>query len=169
MTSLDQCPRSCTSFPAMPVIVVGADTEAGRVVLEALLEPGREVRAFVSDAKVAVELRALGAKVALGDVSDDTHIEGAATNCFSAVLITQAASDGRERAFATSPEKVLEGWARAVAAVAVTRVIWVGTGELPDTKTPETATVDPNDPNLAARVAELDNAREIAKGPSESA
>ena len=63
----------------MPVIVVGADTEPGRVVLQALLEPGREVRAFVSDEKVAEQLRALGVKVALGDVSDDSHLEGAAT------------------------------------------------------------------------------------------
>ena len=144
----------------MPVIVVGADTEPGRVVLEALLEPGREVRAFVSDEKVAEQLRALGVKVALGDVSDDSHLEGAATNCFSAVLITQAASDGRERSFATSSASVLEGWARAVAAVGVTRVIWVGSGDLPQAKTRETATVDPNDPDLAKKVMALDDAEE---------
>ena len=152
----------------MPVIVVGADTEAGRNVVEALLDPDREVRAFVSDPNVAAQLRAQGVKVAIGDVSDDTHIEGAATNCFSAVLMTEAASDDRERAFSTGPEKVLEGWARAVAAVGVTRVIWVGSGELPHTKTPEMATVDPDDPNLAARVAFLDDAQEIAKGSSGS-
>ena len=93
----------------MPVIVVGADTEPGRVVLQALLEPGREVRAFVSDEKVAEQLRALGVKVALGDVSDDSHLEGAATNCFSAVLITQASSDGRERSFATSSVERIGG------------------------------------------------------------
>ena len=150
----------------MPVIVVGADTESGRSVVDALLEPGREIRAFVSDERVAAQLRALGVKVAIGDVSDDTHIEGAATNCFSAVLMTEAASDDRERAFATTPEKVLEGWARAVAAVAVTRVIWVGSGELPHTKTPEMARVDPNDPDLAIKVAEIDDAQEIVKRSS---
>ena len=148
----------------MPVIVVGADTAAGRNVVEALLEPDREVRAFVSDATVAAQLRAQGVKVAIGDVSDDTHVEVASTNCFSAVLMTSAASDDRERAFATSPEKVLEGWARAVAAVGVTRVIWVGSGELPHVKTPESTAVDPNDPDLAMKVAELDDAQEIAKG-----
>ncbi len=60
----------------MPVIVVGADTPQGRAVVEGLVEPGREVRAFVSDPIVGAELRDMGVKVALGDVSDDSHIQG---------------------------------------------------------------------------------------------
>ncbi len=147
----------------MPVIVVGADTPDGRRIIDALAGPSREVRAFVSDENVAAELRAQGVKVALGDVSDDSHVEGAATNCFSAVLIAEAASDDRERAFATSPEQVLSGWARAAAASSVTRVIWVDKGKPPATKTPETATVDPNDPDLAAKIVELDDAQEVRK------
>jgi uncharacterized protein YbjT (DUF2867 family) len=88
--------------PGMPVIVVGADTSQGRAVVEGLLEPGREVRAFVSDPDAGAELRELGVKVALGDVSDDSHVQGACTNCFTAVLVTEAARDGRERSFASS-------------------------------------------------------------------
>src|SRR3970040_1949209 len=44
-------------FGVMPVIVVGADTEQGRAVIEGLIEPGREVRAFVTDVDAAAELR----------------------------------------------------------------------------------------------------------------
>ena len=93
--------------PIMPVIVVGADTPKGRAVIEGLVEPGREVRAFVSDPDAGAELRELGVKVALGDVSDDSHVQGACTNCFTAVLMTEAAFDGRERSFATSESQVL--------------------------------------------------------------
>ena len=96
-----------------------------------LVEPGREVRAFVSDPAIGAELRALGVKVALGDVSDDSHVQGSCTNCFTAVLITEAARDGRARSFATNEEQVLEGWAAAAAASGVTRVIWVHDGAPP--------------------------------------
>ena len=74
----------------MPVIVVGADTSKGRAVVEELVAPGREVRAFVSDPGAGAELRELGVKVALGDVSDDSHVQGACMNCFTAVLITDS-------------------------------------------------------------------------------
>ena len=84
----------------MPVIVVGADTPQGRAVVEGLVEPGREVRAFVSDPIVGAELREMGVKVALGDVSDDSHIQGACTNCFTAVLIKRRRAISRERSFA---------------------------------------------------------------------
>jgi nucleoside-diphosphate-sugar epimerase len=143
----------------MPVIVVGADTPKGRAVVEELVEPGREVRAFVSDPDTGAELRALGVKVALGDVSDDSHVQGACMNCFTAVLITEAARDGRERSFATSEVKVLEGWAAAAAASGVTRVIWVHDGEPPRVEVREVRTVSPDHPDLVAEVAALDDAR----------
>ena len=144
----------------MPVIVVGADTFSGRAIIDSLYDPDREIRAFVSDVDVAQELKASGIKVALGDVSDDSHVEAAATACFSAVLIAEAASDDRERAFATEPDGVLDGWARAVAASKVTRVIWVGL-EPPEAEVAETAVVDPDDPELAEKVTALDDAASI--------
>jgi nucleoside-diphosphate-sugar epimerase len=144
----------------MPVIVVGADTAIGMEVIHGLLEPGREVRAFVSDPEVATSLRAVGVKVALGDVSDDSHVQGAATNCFSAVLVAAAAHDDRERSFARTPEEVLAGWAKAVAASRVRRTIWIG-DEVPDVGTPERAIVSPSVKDLVERVVSLDDAATI--------
>ena len=54
----------------MPVIVVGADTEVGRAAVDALLPDAAEVRAFVTDPKAIDPLKALGVKVAVGDVID---------------------------------------------------------------------------------------------------
>ena len=145
----------------MPVIVVGADTTQGRAVVEGLIAPGREVRAFVSDIGAATELRQAGVKVALGDVSDDSHVEGAAMNCFTAVLITEAARDDRERSFATSEEQVLRGWASATSASGVTRVIWVHDGEAPRVEVREVRTVSPDHPDLVEEVVALDDARTL--------
>jgi uncharacterized protein YbjT (DUF2867 family) len=141
----------------VPVIVVGADTRSGRSIIEALLEPDREVRAFVSDVGVADELKRLGAKVALGDVSDPSHVGGACTRCFSAVLVTEAAFDQRERSFAQTPNAVLRGWVDAVLEAQVRRVIWVGEGALPTPGT-EAAVVGADVDELAATVAALDDA-----------
>jgi nucleoside-diphosphate-sugar epimerase len=145
----------------MPVIVVGADTEAGAAILDRLHSPGREVRAFVSDEAEAARLREMGYKVAVGDVSDSSHVEGASTRCFSAVLIAQAADDGRERSFADDPDQVMRGWAAAVANSKVRRVIWVSKPPVPETGAPEVAVVDPADPRLADRVYELDDAETL--------
>jgi uncharacterized protein YbjT (DUF2867 family) len=145
----------------MPVIVVGADTEEGRAIIDGLLEPHREVRAFVSDIGVASDLKRSGVKVALGDVSDDSHLQVAAMNCFTAVLVTEAARDDRERSFASTEERVLEGWAKAVTVSSVTRVIWVHDGEVPATGTREATTVSPSHPELVAKVVALDNARTL--------
>lgn len=150
----------------MPVIVIGADTRAGRAILRRLHDPHRELRAFVSNEVVAGELKGEGVKVALGDVSDESHIEGASLRCFSAVLIAEAASDDRDRAFAETAEDVLAGWARAVARSKVQRVIWVTDAEPPGTAIEEVATVDPADPDLADRVAELDDAQTIMRPPA---
>ncbi len=145
----------------MPVIVIGADTGAGLAISNELANPGREVRAFVSDPEVASDLKRRGVKVALGDVSDDSHIEAAALHCFTAVLVTEAARDDRERSFARSEADVLEAWARAVSNAQVNRVIWVYDGAAPEVDVSEVATVSPADSDLARRVAQLDDARAI--------
>ena len=147
----------------MPVIVVGADTDVGRAVVDGLIEPGREVRVFVTDLDAATELRRAGVKVALGDVSDDSHVQGASMNCFTAVLVAEAARDSRERSFATSEEQVLRAWANAVAASGVTRVIWVHDGETPPVQVEEVATVSPDHPRLVDEVVALDDAHSLAR------
>lgn len=145
----------------MPVIVVGADTQPGRAVVEELVDPRREIRVFVSDADQAADYRDRGLKVALGDVSDESHVEAAAEMCFTAVLVAEACHDARERSFADHPEQVLRGWARASGNAKVNRVIWVTDIEPPATDVPEVTTVSPSHPDLAATVAKLDNAQRI--------
>ena len=145
----------------MPVIVVGADTNNGLAILDAIAEPDREVRAFVSDEIRGAALKKKGVKVAVGDVSDESHVEGAATQCFTAVLIAEAAQDDRERSFAANELEVLEGWATAVATSGVRRVIWVHDGATPETRVSESAKVDPGDPDLVQKVIDLDEAQTI--------
>lgn len=150
-------------FKTMPVIVVGADTRPGSLIIDRLAKPHREVRAFVTDPQEAARLKERGVKVALGDVSDESHIEGAALRCFSAVLVTEAAEDDRERSFANTPEEVLTGWARAVTRSKVKRVIWVTGDTPPAVEAAEVAIVESDDPELATRVAQLDDAQEISR------
>lgn len=147
----------------MPVIVVGADTEPGMLIIDRLNHPEREIRAFVTNEATAVELKDEGVKVALGDVSDESHVEGAALRCFSAVLVGEAAMDDRERSFAASPHDVMSGWARAVARSKVKRVIWITPDEPPETSVAEVAQVDPADPDLVEKVAALDDAQTITR------
>lgn len=149
----------------MPVIVVGADTDTGASILDRLTHPGREVRAFVTSLDAATDLKKRGVKVALGDVSDESHIEGAALHCFSAVLVDEAAVDDRERSFADTKGQVMAGWARALARSKVRRVIWVTTDTPPSVEGAEMAIVDPADPDVARRVADLDDAQTIASSP----
>lgn len=110
----------------MPVIIVGADTSLGAAILDALLPQAAELRAFVSDVRAAERLKARGVKVAVGDVSDDTHVGGAALNTFCAILVADAAEDERERSFAASRDDVAAAWAAALAAAGTKRAIWVG-------------------------------------------
>ena len=145
----------------MPVIVVGADTEHGTAIIDRLHDPEREIRAFVSDESQGLTLKDRGFKVAIGDVSDESHVEAAALRCFSAVLIAEAASDDRERSFADTPGAVLQGWANAVGNSKVSRVIWVLSGDPPETTAKEVVTVDPGDPDLARKVFELDEASSL--------
>jgi nucleoside-diphosphate-sugar epimerase len=147
----------------MPVIVVGADTPLGTVIVDHLLAPDREIRAFVTDPAAGSELRRRGVKVALGDLSDSSHVEGACLACFSAVLVMAAATDGRELAFASTAQGVLEGWAGAVRST-VRRVLWVGDAVPPATDVAETALVRVGGRDLsdvAREVAALDDAAEI--------
>ncbi|MYF25844.1 MAG: NAD(P)H-binding protein [Acidimicrobiia bacterium] len=116
----------------MPVIVVGADTEVGKAVVSLLCRQAAEVRAFITDEAAADSLKKQGVKVAVGDVSDHSHVEAAALYCFCAVLVTEAASDGRVRSFVTDPEGVMSGWAEAVLQAGVKRVIWVRTQNDPE-------------------------------------
>jgi putative NADH-flavin reductase len=143
-------------FRFMPVIVVGADTPIGERILERFMGSDRELRAFVTDPGVAPTWRAQGVKVAVGDVSDDTHLSGACLNCFSAVLVMTAAEDDRERAFASSPLAVLASWVRAAEAGGVRRVICVGDIPPPSTTGPEVAVVSPGHPDLVEEVHRLD-------------
>jgi putative NADH-flavin reductase len=145
----------------MPVMVIGADTGRGRSILERLVEPGREVRAFVTDPSRAEELRGSGVKVALGDVSDESHVSGACLNCFSVVFVDEAATDGRLRSFAADPEQVRRAWAGAAASAGVSRVIWVTAASPPPVPGAECAVVEPADPHLADEVFGLDAARTL--------
>ena len=150
-----------TRFLGMPVIVVGADTDSGEAILEGLAEPNREIRVFVSDEQVTGRMKARGFKVALGDVSDESHIEAAATSCFTAILISEAALDERERAFIDEPDDILTAWSRASTSSGVTRVIWVTDNQPPKTEAKEVAIVDPADPNFVETIVRLDDAQVI--------
>ena len=147
----------------MPVIVIGADTPVGTAIVGGLVEPGREVRAFVTDVESAAALKNLGVKVAIGDVSDETHIEGAATRCFTAVLVGEAATDARERSFAPDPESVHRAWSRGISASGVKRAIWVIDGEPPSSRVGEVAVVTPDDPDLVEKVVAIDDARTLTE------
>lgn len=154
----------------MPVIVVGADTAIGRAAVSALLPEAAEVRAFVSDPAVIDSFKARGVKVAIGDVSDGSHVGGAALNAFCAVLVQDATQDERERSFAATPRAVVAAWAEGLRDSKVTRTIWVGDGtidgaeELLAAATTEFASVPVGDrePNeIAADIAHLEASPEV--------
>jgi len=148
----------------MPVIIIGADTEVGVAIVEALLSRQGEVRVFVSNPDAAARLKRRGAKVALGDVSDGSHIGAAALSAFDAVLIAEAATDDRELSFASDEAAVFAEWAEALSEAALQRAIWVGDGGVPEpiaAAVAESAAVNttgrgPSD--IAAEVARLDEA-----------
>lgn len=149
----------------MPVIVVGADTPMGETIMDALLPRDGEVRAFVTSERVAADLKARGVKVAIGDVSDGSHVGGAALNAFCAVLVEAAAADSRERSFAADADEVAAAWIEGLNDAAVTRAIFVGS-DPPDAARlkAEFAVVDPaglSPTEVAARVAELEDAAEL--------
>jgi uncharacterized protein YbjT (DUF2867 family) len=147
----------------MPVIVVGADTAIGDAIVAGLLATDQEVRAFVTDPAVTVRLKEVGVKVATGDVSDASHVAGACTNVFTAVLVTAAAEDGRERSFGATPRAVMDGWAEAVNESSVPRVIWVADTEPPVAGVPEEVVVPSSlvVAEVVSRVVDLDSAGTI--------
>jgi putative NADH-flavin reductase len=148
----------------MPVIIVGADTEIGTAIVAALLPRQGEVRGFVTDLGVAEDLKRSGVKVALGDVSDGSHIGGAALSAFGAILVAAAADDERERSFAPDRDAVIAAWVEALTDAAVQRAIWVGDGGVPEpiaNAVPESAAVSTTNRSpeeIAAAVAALDEA-----------
>ncbi len=154
----------------MPVLIVGADTELGEAVVAALLSRQGEVRAFVSDVDSGLALKERGVKVATGDVSDASHVGGAALNTFSAVLVPEAAFDGRERSFAGDPDAVFAAWAEALREAGVRRAIWIEDGRAPGGEerlravVPEVAavaTTGRSATEIAAEVARLDELAEL--------
>ncbi len=151
----------------MPVIVVGADTPPGRSIVEALCDRAGEIRAFVTDPAAARDLRERGIKVAVGDVSDGSHVAAAALACFSAVFVAECALDARERSFSPDPPDVVAVWADAAAEAAVHRVIWIDHDELTEGaaafvgRVPEVATVSTSQrtpQQVGAEAARLDAA-----------
>jgi hypothetical protein len=109
----------------MPVIVIGADTAVGAAIVAALEPASGEIRVFVTDPGRGEQYRNVS-KVAVGDLSDGSHVGGAAIGAFCAIAITAAASDGRERYFAADPAAVLAQWADGLSDAGVGRVITVG-------------------------------------------
>ena len=151
----------------MPVIVIGADTPIGAAVIDALLLRGGEVRAFVSDVAVGVALKERSAKVAIGDLSDGSHVGSAALNAFCAVVVAEAAIDNRERSFAGDPEAVVSAWAEGLADAAIKRIIVVDHPAVPvvglAAVTAEFAVIDgrQSTQDIAARTVELEGADSI--------
>lgn len=139
----------------------------GEAVVSAIIPVAAEVRAFISEEGWAAGLKAQGVKVALGDLSDTSHVEAAALFCFCAVLVTDAALDGRELGFADGAGTVWEGWADAIRNAGVHRTIWVSTehgfNRGSDSRaTPEVAVVADTDiARAAARVARLEEAQTL--------
>lgn len=151
---------------AMPVIVIGADTPNGPAVVEALAERAIEVRAFITNPALSTQLRATGAKVAKGDVSDGSHVEAAAMGCFCAVVMAGAANDDRERSFVDTAKGLHRTWLEALTNAGVSRIIWAEDPTQPLDPltsvdvTPELIIVD-DGLGLPARVADLEDAETI--------
>ncbi len=117
----------------MPVLVIGADTDLGHAIVPALQPASGEIRLFASDADAVAGYRSF-AKVAIGDISDGTHVGGAAIGAFCAIVIAAAAHDERERYFARDTAELFGQWADGLADANIGRVIVVGSPEeLPDT------------------------------------
>ncbi len=109
----------------MPVIVVGADTEIGHAIVPVLRPASGEIRLFASDAEAVARYRDF-AKIAVGDISDGSHVGGAAIGAFCAIIITTAAHDDRERYFAADSDELFAQWADGLTDAGVSRVIVVG-------------------------------------------
>lgn len=109
----------------MPVVVIGADTPLGHSIIQALLARRGQVRALVSDPEAAARFKELGVKVAVGDLSDASLVQLVSREAFSAVLVAEAAFDGRELAFAADPAALAAAWEEGLNRAGVRRAIWV--------------------------------------------
>lgn len=151
----------------MPVIVIGADTPLGEVIIEGLMPRESEVRAFVSDVDKGLELRRRGAKVAIGDLSDGSHVGGAATRAFCAIFVASSASDDRERSFADTPLEVYRQWRDGLADSGIKRILWVDENPPPPfiaDSAPETVHVDVSaktPQQVSEEVARLEDAQSV--------
>lgn len=107
----------------MPVLVTGAETALGRMVVRAARAGGGEVRAYLDGAVAgdaeAAGLRALGCKVAVGEIDDEGRLETAleqvhtVIHCWGGPL--------------TDPDEELDGLAVLVSAAVgagCRRVVW---------------------------------------------
>ena len=158
----------------MPVIVIGADTPLGAATMDALLPRSGEVRAFVTSPETAAELRDRGVKVALGDVSDGSHVGAAALNAFCAILIAEAAADDRERDFADTPEAVIAAWVDGLNDAGISRAIFLT--DRPDTialaglraELAIAATAGRSPADIAAEVSSLEDAAQLPDPPTPS-
>jgi uncharacterized protein YbjT (DUF2867 family) len=134
----------------------------GEAIVAALVSRGGEIRAFATDPAGGVALRARGVKVAVGDLSDGSHVAAAAYNAFTAVLVEASAADGRETSFAADATGVLSAWAAALREANVQRAIWVGNPapSLVAGSAPEVTVVAPagrTDGDIAREVADLND------------
>ena len=149
----------------MPVIIVGADTPIGIEIVAKLAENAGEVRTFITDPAFTDAFRSQNCKVAIGDVSDGSHIEIAGFEAFTAVLIAEAALDSRDRSFSTNPESTAAAWIKAVTDARIQRMIWIGTtplGEPPGVgRIPEVAFLKQSDEDTAVEVARLNELAEL--------
>lgn len=134
-------------------------------MIDALLPRDGEVRAFVTDPDQAAVLKSRHVKVAIGDVSDGSHVGGAAMRSFCAVAVTEAAHDDRERSFASTPDAVLAAWAEGLIDAGVRRIIVLddGAGDIsPLLEAAREATrVEASAADYAQRVAELEAAAAV--------
>src|SRR5207249_679311 len=96
----------------MPVVVTGASGLIGRAAVRAFAARSPEVRAYVRDPGAAEDLRALGAKVAVGSIDDvDTLavvMRGAHTVCHLVGGLDLANDAEYERVNAGSVQSALE-------------------------------------------------------------
>lgn len=93
----------------MPVLVTGAEFAEGRAVARALLAGGGEVRVFADPLRVDIDpLRALGAKVARGQLDDEGLLEMACEQVHTVVHCAAAPLE--------APAEVLDGLASVLSA-----------------------------------------------------
>ena len=107
--------------------------------------------------------------MAVGDLSDGSHIGAAADRSFTAVLVVAAATDGRPLAFSIDASGVLKTWTTALREARVQRAIWVGdpAPHLIEESAPEVIVVDPAgraEADVADEVADLNDRKNLRPG-----